>query len=349
MDDLPAVWKATNHVFRQAGLEEWPLEKFRAEFSLPFKGFYDRHTPHIPLPQLEKWFHAHFREVQGSVKEIPHAREFLQLCRKRGIRTFLLSTIHRDHFAAQAASTGFDQYLDKTYVEVFDKRVRIHEILSENRLNPRETVFVGDMQHDIETAQHGGIFSCAVLTGYTHLESLRNSGPDLIVEHLGEFQSVLESNVWEICPQAGRNGIAAAQVPIVTVGSLIFDSSGRVLMIRTHKWSNLWGIPGGKIKWGETGEEALRREIKEETNLDVEAIRFVLIQECIHSKEFYRDAHFILLNYTCRCEGNQNVVLNHEAQEFRWATVEEAFAMPLNEPTRTLLKAVTIPSNANES
>ena len=72
-------------------------------------------------------------------------------------------------------------------------------------------------------------------------------------------------------------------------------------MIRTHKWSNKWGIPGGKIKWGETSEAALRREIKEETGLKVTDIKFVLVQDCIHSKEFYRDAHFVLLNYTCRC------------------------------------------------
>ncbi len=43
---------------------------------------------------------------------------------------------------------------------------------------------------------------------------------------------------------------------------------GEVMMVRTHKWSNKWGIPGGKIKWGETSEAALRREIKEETNLN---------------------------------------------------------------------------------
>src|SRR5438445_3882 len=106
--------------------------------------------------------------------------------------------------------------------------------------------------------------------------------------------------------------------PVATVGALIFNAAGQVLMIRTRKWSHLWGIPGGKIKTGERAAEALRREIKEETNLDIDGIRFVLAQDCIHSKEFYRDAHFVLLNYTCRCLGRPQVRLNEEAEEFRW-------------------------------
>jgi len=113
-----------------------------------------------------------------------------------------------------------------------------------------------------------------------------------------------------------------------------------VLMIRTHKWSNLWGIPGGKIKWGETSEAALGREIREETGLAVTNIEFVLVQDCIHSREFYREAHFVLLNYTCRCAGRPNVVLNDEAREARWVTMAEAGRMALNTPTRKLLEAV---------
>jgi hypothetical protein len=70
-------------------------------------------------------------------------------------------------------------------------------------------------------------------------------------------------------------------------------------------------------------------------------IRFVLVQDCIHSKEFYRDAHFILLNYVCRCVGRPRVKLNDEAREFQWVSVKQALKMPINAPTRILLDAVS--------
>jgi phosphoglycolate phosphatase-like HAD superfamily hydrolase/ADP-ribose pyrophosphatase YjhB (NUDIX family) len=348
VDDLPAVLKATNYVLAQAERAEMTLDQFRAEFCLPFTHFYDRHVPHVPLPQLEAWFHARFREVQDSVCELPHAREFLQFCRAKGLRTFLLSTVHQDHFAVQAAVTGFDKYLDKPYISVWDKRKKIHEILEENRLAPQETLFIGDMQHDIETARHGGVHSCAVLTGYNTLDQLRAAKPDLIVEHLRELREILQQNDLHLEPQGDR--FEEKRPPIVTVGALILDEAAKVLMVRTHKWSNLWGIPGGKIKWGEPSLEALKREIREETGLEVDAVEFVLVQDCIHSKEFYRDAHFILLNYTCRCAGHQPAVkLNDEAREFRWATPAEALALPINQPTRNLLNAVAAGMGTRES
>jgi phosphoglycolate phosphatase-like HAD superfamily hydrolase/ADP-ribose pyrophosphatase YjhB (NUDIX family) len=338
VDDLPAVWQATNYVLAQARRPEMSLEEFRSEFCLPFTLFYDRHTPDTSLAQLEEWFHSSFRQVQGSVGELPHARAFLEFCRARKVRTFLLSTVHADYYAAQAKSTGFGALLERAYVGIHDKRQKIGEILRENGLIPEETLFIGDMEHDIETARHGGIHSCAVLTGYNTLEQLRRAEPEVIVEHLRELEEMLARNGMSLQPAEPPHG--AFQMPIATVGGLIFDSQGKVLMVRTQKWSGLWGIPGGKIKRGESSEAALRRELKEETNLDIQDIRFVLAQDCIDSKEFYRPAHFILLNYTCRAAGEVLVRLNEEAREFRWVTVAEALAMPINQPTRRLLEAV---------
>lgn len=341
VDDLPVVLQASNFVLTQAGKAKLTLEEFRAEFSLPFANFYNRHTPNVPVPQLEEWFHAEFKRAQGAVRELPHARSFLEFCRENKLRLFLLSSVHNDHFLVQCAVTGFGDFLERPYTGVWDKSEKIHEILRENRLAPDETLFIGDMQHDIETARHGGVHSCAVLTGYNTLQQLRGAKPDLIVEHLSELREILEKNDFHLLKPAPPHGDTSAAMPLATVGALIFNSKDEALMIRTHKWSNLWGIPGGKIKFGETSEAALRREILEETGLKISRIEFALVQDCIHSKEFYRDAHFVLLNYTCHCDDkNPQVKLNEEGREFRWAKLADAKKLKLNKPTKILVEAV---------
>ncbi len=338
VDDLPAVLKASNFVLTQSGRPAMSLEQFRAEFQLPFSKFYDKHTPDVAMDQLEDWFHAEFRQSQSSVVEQPHARKFLEFCRERKIRTFLLSTVHGDYFETQCRVTGFDAFLDKPYTDVWDKREKIHEILRENNLQPDETLFIGDMEHDIETARHGGIHSCAVLTGYNTLEQLRAAQPDLIVEHLDELKRVLLKNKFNLLPSEPEDNV---EPPLATVGALIFNAKNEVLMIRTHKWSGKWGIPGGKIKRGEKSETALRRELREETALNITDIEFVLVQDCINSKEFYREAHFVLLNYTCRAVAkNPRVVLNEEAREFQWLPLAQAKKLNLNRPTKILIEAV---------
>jgi phosphoglycolate phosphatase-like HAD superfamily hydrolase/ADP-ribose pyrophosphatase YjhB (NUDIX family) len=340
VDDLPAVLRTTNQVFKTCGLPALSMDRFRAEFCLPFKDFYTRFLPGVPMAELERAFHGHFTLEQKSVAELPHARPFLDFCRRQGIRSFVLSTIHQDYYATQTAINGFSQFMERAYLAVWDKRAKIAEVLAENQLSAAETLFVGDMQHDVETAKYAGIYSCGVLTGYNRLEQLRASQPDLIVEHLGELREILERRKFDLRPAANGAAPIPPQFPICTVGALVFNPAGEALMVRTQKWSGLWGIPGGKIKWGETAHTALRREIKEETNLEITKILFVMAQDCIRSKEFYREAHFVLLNYTCAAQNPIETRLNEEAQEFRWVPPDEALKMELNEPTRVLLKKV---------
>jgi phosphoglycolate phosphatase len=65
----------------------------------------------------------------------------------------------------------------------------------------------------------------------------------------------------------------------------------------------------------------------------------VLVQDCVNSPEFYKPAHFLLLNYTAQAQ-SEAVALNDEADAFVWVPVEEALQMPINQPTRLLLEAV---------
>jgi ADP-ribose pyrophosphatase YjhB (NUDIX family) len=129
--------------------------------------------------------------------------------------------------------------------------------------------------------------------------------------------------------------------PIVTAGGLLKDEGGDVLLVRTSKWSNLWGIPGGKVEYGETLEAAFLRETLEETGLQALDPKRVMIQDAIEHPEFYLPRHFVLVNYLARVAGvRPPVKLNDEAQEYLWISLEDAAKMPLNGPTRALLEKV---------
>lgn len=126
--------------------------------------------------------------------------------------------------------------------------------------------------------------------------------------------------------------------PIPTVGALIFNKKQECLIVLTHKWGFTYGIPGGKIEKGETAIEALKREIHEETALRIKPGKLLLVQDCIHSKEFYRpNTHFILMNYVATSTSTR-VCLNDEAISHLWITPQKALKLNLNKPTRVLIE-----------
>jgi nucleoside triphosphatase len=128
------------------------------------------------------------------------------------------------------------------------------------------------------------------------------------------------------------------QYPEPTVGGLIFNPNGDLFLMRSHKWRDKWVVPGGHIDLGETVEEALIREIKEETNLDIYDIEFLCWQEYVYDKSFWKHRHYVFFDYTCRTDTIE-ATLNHEAEEYRWVSLDEAHELPIDSYTQTAINA----------
>jgi 8-oxo-dGTP diphosphatase len=100
----------------------------------------------------------------------------------------------------------------------------------------------------------------------------------------------------------------------VSVAGIITDDHGRALLIQRAD-NHRWEPPGGVLELAETIHDGLRREVREETGLDVEPIAFTGIYKNMNRG-------IIALVFRCKITGG-DLATSEEASAFRWATEPE--------------------------
>ena len=90
--------------------------------------------------------------------------------------------------------------------------------------------------------------------------------------------------------------------------AVVFDGDGRVLLQRRADFG-VWGLPGGAVEVGETLEQAVRREVKEETGFDVEVVRLVGAYSVPAGTTVHYPSgdvvHYVSLTFECRIVGGR--------------------------------------------
>jgi nucleoside triphosphatase len=127
--------------------------------------------------------------------------------------------------------------------------------------------------------------------------------------------------------------------PEVVVAAVIYNDKNEILLTKASKWGDYWQIPGGHVELGETCEEALKREILEETGLEIDNIEFDTMQDSVYPKEFERKAHFVMLDYRASLSGGKMAEKNREMHEYKWLRPEVALKeLKLNPYTEKSVK-----------
>lgn len=115
-----------------------------------------------------------------------------------------------------------------------------------------------------------------------------------------------------------------SEPPVVGVGVVVVAEDAILLVKRGREpGRGLWAVPGGKVRFGEPMKEAARREVREETGLDVE------IGDVVWTGEHIDDHfHIVLLDFAASVLGGELRAAD-DADEVRWVPMAEVSEYPL--------------------
>lgn len=104
----------------------------------------------------------------------------------------------------------------------------------------------------------------------------------------------------------------------IRVGSaaIIENPSGKILMAKRKIWpKGMWVLPGGGVKFGETSKDALTRELKEETGIEVSSPDFLTVYELIVPEN---NVHRVIFYYKVKVNDAKNIRPSSDVEELRW-------------------------------
>jgi 8-oxo-dGTP diphosphatase len=142
------------------------------------------------------------------------------------------------------------------------------------------------------------------------------------------------------------------EYPLVGVGALIFTRAGRrgpILLVERagEPLRGYWSLPGGLVETGERLEDAVRREILEETGLHVEPMRrFDIFERIMRDAQGKAEYHYLLVDYVCKVSGG-TLRAGDDVSKAEWVRRKDIGGYRMTEGTREVIERAY--SNARRS
>jgi len=129
--------------------------------------------------------------------------------------------------------------------------------------------------------------------------------------------------------------------PILGVGAIINDGARVVLVERGDEpLRGMWSLPGGAVEVGETLAEAVKREVREETGLEVEPLSVAeIFERIIRDADGRPEYHYVLVDYLCRPVSGELRAASDAARAI-WAAHGELRSYQITEGTLDVILRV---------
>lgn len=132
--------------------------------------------------------------------------------------------------------------------------------------------------------------------------------------------------------------LAMNRYPVVGVGAVVIYNAKVLLVQRaTPPYQGQWCIPGGKVRFGETLQQAAEREIREETGITVEAGEPIYSFEIIDTSDTENPVHYVVIDLEASYLSG-DIKAASDALEVAWFSKAEILDKRVEEHTKQFLR-----------
>ncbi|HEX8028559.1 MAG TPA: NUDIX hydrolase [Vicinamibacterales bacterium] len=127
--------------------------------------------------------------------------------------------------------------------------------------------------------------------------------------------------------------------PVVGVGAVVVRGGRALIIKRAHEpRKGEWSLPGGLLELGESLQDAVRREIKEETNLDVTVGPIIETFDRVHRDDAGKIRyHFVIVDFVCWSESGE-ALPGSDADGVAWVRAEEIDQYQVNAHAKAVIE-----------
>jgi len=150
-DDHIITWNITNNILEYFGGKTITFDNYKNEFVIPVDKFYSKYCPNVSIEKIDEYFFKNYISYGEEYKLFEGIPKLIQTLNNNNT-LYILSTLDSEILNVRSKETGIFTYFKKIIGNASNKIKALEKLLNDEKLILSETIYIGDMLHDIESA-----------------------------------------------------------------------------------------------------------------------------------------------------------------------------------------------------